>query len=194
MKKENERPRILLVDDEPAARDLYQKRLADSYEVTTAENGETALELLDESIDIVLLDRRMPGMSGHEFLQTIREQEYCCMVAMLTAVDPDLDIIEMGFDDYLIKPVSPEDLNATIDSLLARATYNEQIQRFLSLTAKQAALETENDPDVLADNEEYQALTNKIETIHEQVNEQFDEIPDNDTELLFRMVNQNHTA
>lgn len=69
--------------------------------------------------------------------------------------------------------MSPAELNATIDSLLAQATYEEEIQRFLSLTAKQATIETQNDPDTLADNEEYQALVEEVESTHKQANEEY---------------------
>lgn len=194
MTKHTPSPTILLVDDEPLAHDLYQSHLSDEYEIRTARNGEQALEQLDETIDIVLLDRRMPGMSGQEVLETIRDRGYGCMVAMLTVVEPDFDIIEMGFDEYLLKPVSPAELNATIDSLLARATYQEEIQRFLSLTTKQATIETQNDPDTLADNEEYQALVDEVETTHKQANEQFEKIPSSDIDRLFRRLNQDQPA
>lgn len=187
-------PRILLVDDEPIARELYRQLLSDEYEVRTAENGEQALERIDETIDIVLLDRRMPGMQGQEVLEAIRDQGYRCMVAMLTVIEPTFDVIEMGFDEYLIKPVPADELNATIDSLLARATYQEGIQRFLSLTAKQAMIESQHDPEVLADNQEYQALVEEVERIHRQVNEQFEAIPASDTELLFRKLGQTQPA
>lgn len=181
---------ILLVDDEPMVRDVYQQLLNDDYEVRTAENGDKALERIDETIDIVLLDRRMPGMSGREVLAAIRDHGYRCMVVMFTAVEPNTDVIEMGFDEYLVKPVPSDELKATIDSLLARATYQEEIRRFLSLTAKQAMIESRHDPEVLANDQEYQTLLDEIERTHEQANEQFDEIPASDTELLFRKLDR----
>jgi len=60
--------------------------------------------VIDETVDVVLLDRMMPGMSGQEVLAAIRERGLDCRVAMVTAVDADFDVIEMGFDEYLGKP------------------------------------------------------------------------------------------
>lgn len=82
-------PVVLVVDDEEDLANLYSQWLSDDYAVRTAYNGEQALERLDETVDVVLLDRRMPGLSGDDALNRIREREYDCRVAMVTAVDPD---------------------------------------------------------------------------------------------------------
>lgn len=95
--------RILVVEDERDVADLYTTLLATKYDVQTAYNGQQALELVDETIDIVLLDRRMPGLSGDEVLQEIDSRNYECQVVLVTAVEPDFDIIELGFDAYVKK-------------------------------------------------------------------------------------------
>ncbi len=85
-----------------------------SYDVRRAYEGHEALELLDGEVNIVLLDRRMPGLSGDEVLSELRRRELHSRVVMVTAVKPDFDIIDMGFDDYLVKPVSKDDLFTTV--------------------------------------------------------------------------------
>jgi DNA-binding response OmpR family regulator len=90
---------VLVVDDEPDVADSYAAFLRDRYDVRTAYGGEPALAALDEDIDVVLLDRRMPDMFGDEVLESIRGRGFECRVAMITAVDPDVDIIDMEFDD-----------------------------------------------------------------------------------------------
>jgi CheY-like chemotaxis protein len=59
---------VLVVDDEPQLAELYSMQLAEEYEVRTATGGPEALDLVDEEVDVALLDRRMPRMSGDELL------------------------------------------------------------------------------------------------------------------------------
>ncbi|OYR68853.1 DNA-binding protein, partial [Halorubrum sp. E3] len=77
---------VLAVDDEPDLAELYRVYLDTAYEVRIATGGEEALSMMDDSVEVVLLDRRMPDMSGHEVLEAIRGEGYDARVAMLTAV------------------------------------------------------------------------------------------------------------
>ena len=108
--------RVLVVDDEKEVADAYALRLRDVCDVETAYNGPEALETADEeTIDIVLLDRRMPEMSGDEVLRRLRDHSFVGRVVMLTAVDPGFDVLDLPFDDYLRKPVEREGLVSAID-------------------------------------------------------------------------------
>lgn len=109
-------PTVLYVDDEPAIADGYAAKLHE-YDTRTAYTGRAALEQLDETVDVVFLDRRMPGMSGKDVLEAIRERDYDCRVVMVTGVEPDDDIVEMGFDEYLVKPVEVTQLQETVERL-----------------------------------------------------------------------------
>lgn len=120
-----ERQTVLIVDDEPALVDGRAAQLADQYDTRTAYDGEAALEVLDGEdgdVDVVFLDRRMPGRPGEAVLEAIRERGYGCRVVMLTGVEPDADVVEMGFDEYLVKPVEADDLRAVVERLLARSS------------------------------------------------------------------------
>ena len=131
-------PTVLAVDDEPDLAELYRVYLDDTYDVRVATGGEEALSMMDDSVDVVLLDRRMPDMSGHEVLDMIREKGYDARIAMLTAVEPDVDIVDMPFDDYKTKPVTREDLVALVEVLLHRAAFDERSQRFFALASKRS--------------------------------------------------------
>lgn len=162
-------PVILVVEDEPDLADLYADWLDEEYAVRTAYDGQTALDRLTEEVDVVFLDRRMADVSGDRVLERLRERGVNCRVAMLTAVDPDFDIIEMGFDEYLTKPVTASTLVATADRLLTRATYTEKLDEYLTLVAKRSALQAEKSPATLAASEEYARLEDRIERISEIV-------------------------
>lgn len=162
---------VLLVDDETNITALFEAWLEDRYEVRTANSGAEALEQVDETVDVALLDRRMPTVSGDELLTEIRERGYGVRVAMVTAIDPDFDVLEMGFDDYLTKPVSREDLEAVVEDLLERKHYDQDVQEYYSLAAKRAALETSKPVSELAESEEYAALLEELDAVEEHIDD-----------------------
>ena len=178
---------VLIVDDESAVTDVYAAHLQDEYDVRTAYDGSEAVEKLDEEIDAVLLDRRMPGMSGDEVLEHIREEGYDCRVAMVTAVDPDFDILDMGFDDYVVKPVSRDDLYETVDRLLTYTSYDDTFQQYFSLVSKRAALQTSKSQSALETNEEYQALTDRINELEAELDDAVMDLEEGEFGALFRM-------
>lgn len=114
-------PTVLLADDEPALADGHAAQLPDEYDVRTAYDGEGALEAIDEDVDVAVLDRRMPKLTGDDVLDHVRDKEYDCRIVMLTGVEPSEDIVEMGFDEYLIKPVGGDELRETVARLLDRS-------------------------------------------------------------------------
>jgi DNA-binding response OmpR family regulator len=177
---------VLVVDDEPAVADVYAEQLRDRHTVETAYSGEAALSKLDSAVDVVLLDRRMPDLSGDEVLSAIREKRYETRVAMVTAVDPDFDIIEMPFDDYVLKPVSKADLFQTIEQLLLYADYEERLRECYSLTAKYAALESSKPQAVLDESEEFTELKAELAEVRTELDEITDSFDATDFELLFR--------
>ena len=173
-----DRPVVLIVEDEPDLADLYAAWLGEHCAVETAYDGSRGLEAIDESIDIVLLDRRMPELSGDRMLDTIRERELDCRVAMVTAVEPDFDIVGMGFDDYLVKPVSREDLLSTVDQLLLRSQYDEMLQEFFALASKKALLDAEKSAVELRTSEEYARLEDRLAVLRAEVDEAIAELTD----------------
>ncbi|UTF53982.1 response regulator transcription factor [Natronosalvus rutilus] len=178
---------VLIVDDEPAITSAYARWLEGTYEVRTANSGPDALENLDEGVDVVLLDRRMPDVSGDELLATIRERGLDCRVAIVSAVEPDFDIIDMGFDMYLEKPVSePSELRETVSKLLDRSTYDEQMQQFLSLASKKASLEAKKNEEDLSSNEEYQELADQVDSLRTDLSATATELDDEDLRAEFR--------
>ena len=117
--------KILVCDDDPLLVDLLQYRLASrGYEVIVAEDGGKALRRLGEGRpDAVLLDAMMPVIDGYEVLRKIREDASLAdvPVIMLTARKQEQDIVtalELGANDYLVKPFIPEELVARLARLI----------------------------------------------------------------------------
>ena len=118
--------RILVVDDEKNTR-LYMQTVLEQagYTVLTADNGVTALEVLDkEHVDLVVLDIMMPQMDGYEFTQTVRESQNLLPILMVSAKQLPVDKhrgFEVGTDDYITKPIDEEEMLFRIKALLRRA-------------------------------------------------------------------------
>jgi len=181
----DEEQTILVVDDETDIADLYSTWLSMDHDVRTAYGGEEALEKVDETVDIVFLDRQMPDYSGDEVLEIIREREIDCRVVMVTAVDPDFDIVSMDFDDYLTKPVMHDDLSESVASMRERDSYNDTLQEYYALTSKKATLEAEKTPSELQNNEEYQEMVERVDALAEKADAAVAEF-DDDFEMLFQ--------
>lgn len=163
--------RVLVVDDERDVADVYALRLRDRFETRTAYGGEAALDAVDPDVDVVLLDRHMPDRSGDEVLEAIRERDLACRVIMLTAVDPDFDILEMPFDDYLCKPVQKADLVAAIEHQLAARRYDDRLAEYLEITAKLAVLEGEKPAATVRSDERVDELERRAAEIGTEMNE-----------------------
>lgn len=123
---------ILVVDDDKHTRMLLSAVLQNAnYTVTTANNGEEALEVLDRThIDLVVLDVMMPKMDGYEFTSLIRKTDNALPILMVTAKHLPSDEKKgfiVGTDDYIIKPIDVDKLLLRIKALLRRARIvNEQ--------------------------------------------------------------------
>jgi len=120
--------RVLIVEDERDIRDLILLHLQrDGYQVTTAGSGEDGLLQVKQSPpDLVLLDLMLPGMSGLEVCRRLRQEPTTATlpILMLTAKADEVDRVvglELGADDYVVKPFSPKELVARVRAVLRRS-------------------------------------------------------------------------
>ena len=168
-------PNVLVVDDEEDVAEAYALKLRGDYDTELAFGGEAALEKADATTDAILLDRRMPDIHGDEVLEKLRDQGYDFPIIMVTAVDPDLNILEMDFDDYLCKPVDKETLRATLDQHVDRNGTDPKLEEFFSLLSKLSVLESELQPSELEDDEEFQRLKRRAVKLSEELRESMDD-------------------
>ena len=175
----------LVVDDEPGLADSYTAFLEEEYEVRTAYSGEQALSKLDADVDVVLLDRRMPEMVGDEVLDRIRDRGIDCRVAMVTAVDPNTDIIDMEFDDYVVKPVSREEVLDTVDRLRRVTEYERTLREYYRVTRKYVTLADAGGDGEFETDPEFVELTERRDRLREQLESTAEHFADGDFETLF---------
>ncbi|MGB0563232.1 MAG: response regulator, partial [Spirulinaceae cyanobacterium] len=125
---ETHKERILVVDDEASIRRILETRLSMiGYDVVTAADGEEAIGTFrDTEPDLVVLDVMMPKLDGYGVCQELRKESDIPII-MLTALGDVADRItglELGADDYVVKPFSPKELEARIRSVLRRVDKN----------------------------------------------------------------------
>ncbi|HML39471.1 MAG TPA: response regulator transcription factor [Bellilinea sp.] len=126
---------ILVVDDKSSVRQLLQDYLSEqNYRVITADNGENALYTARrDPPDLILLDIMMPKMDGYQFLRRYR-QERTTPVIIITARQEETDAVlglELGADDYIIKPFRMRELSARIQAVLRRVDPNQVTNQVL---------------------------------------------------------------
>ena len=117
--------KILVVDDEPGARSLLQVWLEEvGHEVYTASDGWDALEVFSQQLPVLtIVDMRMPGMDGFHLISHIREisDAYILAVTALSEEEHLIRGLEVGADEYLVKPIKKRELLARVRTLLRRA-------------------------------------------------------------------------
>lgn len=159
---------VLIVDDEEEICNMYQTYFKnEGFRTRTAQSGAEALLKVDDDVDIVLLDRRMPEITGDEVLEFIRDWNIDCRVIMVTAVNPDESVIEMDFDGYLTKPVSREKLSETVKTQMLFEQYQKLFEQYQTETRKHALLASQED----VDDENLARLADRRERLKQQLEE-----------------------
>ncbi len=137
---------ILFVDDEPRVTDAIRRSFKRApYRLYTAASAAEGLQCLaTETIDVVVSDERMPGMSGAEFLAQVRQQ-YPDTIRIILSGQADLEAAIKAINEgeiyrFLVKPCDPADLRVTIDKALEHKRLLEQSRRLLREYQKANAL------------------------------------------------------
>ncbi|MBX9821270.1 response regulator transcription factor [Afipia birgiae] len=119
--------KILVIDDEPPIRKLLRMGLStQGYEILDAPNGKTALELMNDNPDLVILDLGLPDIQGHELLRVIRARNDSVPIVVLSSRGDEagkVQALDLGADDYVTKPFGMDELLARI-----RAALRHQLQ------------------------------------------------------------------
>ena len=119
--------RVLVVDDEPPIRKLLRMGLsAHGYQILEASNGKTALDMLGQTPDLIILDLGLPDTQGHNLLRTIRARSESVPIVVLSSRGDEagkVEALDLGADDYVTKPFGMDELLARM-----RAALRHQLQ------------------------------------------------------------------
>ncbi len=148
------RYRLLIVDDDVLLQNSLRNVLSDNYDTLVAGTGQQALEILEkESIDLVLLDIRLPGMNGLETLRQLKKIEPDLLVVMMTAyedIDTVITSMKSGAHDFLVKPLEIEMLELIIDKALETLRLKKEVELLRSSSSENSDL-----PDIVAESREF---------------------------------------
>jgi DNA-binding response OmpR family regulator len=158
---------VLVAEDDRELAELYAEYLRESYTVDVADGGEEAIEMLPEGYDVVLLDRRMPVVSGTEVLAAIREHDVDSYVAMVSG--DDLGGSDLDVDDYLHKPLTRQELLGTVERLLTIREYNERTRELTAKKLERNLQEIERPPDTAEGTTGSDPLSAEIERLENEV-------------------------
>ena len=181
-------PSTLIVDDEPAVVDTHAGALPDDHGVRRAYDGREALEAYDETVDLVLLDRRLPDRSGDDVLTEIRRRRGTCRVVLVTALEPDFEVLELDIDDYLRKPVSPAELRGVVERYAARGAPTETIRRYFALLTRKASYEATLSEAELATKDGYRAVVEEIDVMEARLDGIIDDLTLEDYAATYRAL------
>ncbi|MFB6100317.1 MAG: winged helix-turn-helix transcriptional regulator [Candidatus Nanohalobium sp.] len=165
-KKEAEK--VLIVEDEEQLSKLYSEWLSSSYRTSTANTGSEATDLMDPDVEVVLLDRALPDTTGENVAEMI-SSHYDPQIVFLTAKEPEVEVADMDIDDYLVKPVSAEELISKVEEMTERKEKKELKQELMALCSRKDVIEEDNPKEELEEKEKYRKLVERIETLREQV-------------------------
>ena len=186
---------ILVVEDDTSVTKLYVQFLEPEYTVLTAETAQEGIDALlgkdgDDpaatAVDAVLLDRRLPDAPGEEVLDFIDEQDFDCRVAMVTGVEPDFDIVDMGFDLYIVKPVTRSELLEAVETLFVRSEYGGLLREAASLASKRALLESQKSEAELEASAEYSTLLDRMSELDDELLDLAGSLSSDDYRVMFR--------
>ena len=148
---------------------------------TAETNAET-----ETAVDAVLLDRRLPDAPGEKVLDFIEENALDCRVAMVTGVEPDFDIVGMGFDLYIVKPVTRSELLEAVETLFVRSEYGGLLREAASLASKRALLESEKSDTALTASKEYSTLLERMGELDDELLDLAGALSSDDYRVMFR--------
>ena len=150
--------KVLIVDDEVDVLDLCRRVLeVEGYQVTTAQNGQEAVDIArEQSFDLLLTDIKMPGLSGLEVAQAIKEFDSSIVFVTMTGfstMNMAIEALRLGIDEFIVKPFTPDDLISSVSRALERVHLRRENIRLKALIPlfelSKAFLSTIHDADIL---------------------------------------------
>lgn len=133
---------VLVADRDPSVTDELATVLRGHFTVRSAYDSADALASLDPEVSVALVDPDIPGLSVHHVIKRVQTDAVDCQIAALT--DERIDLDASAFDEYLVKPVAPEHLTATVERLSKRALYRTTLEEYYQIASDRA---TTDDPE-----------------------------------------------
>ncbi|WP_135827414.1 response regulator [Halorussus halobius] len=180
--------RVLLVDDDARVRGMYADWLEPTYDVAAVADGDDALDALDETFDVVLLDRRLREWSGSELLAELRRRGHDQSVVMVTGTEPDVDVVDLSIDEYLVKPIYESELREAVEFAARLSSYDGSLHEYFSLVSKLAALENSNVDGDLRATDAYADVEDRLAALETRLERDRRSLAETHSPQVFRKV------
>lgn len=154
-------PTVLLVEDDDRKVQLHERWLS-AYDVQTTTSGADARDALDEQVDVVVTDRRLPGVTGEKLAQTVSLREVDCAVVFLSSMPLDAQLLDVPFDDYVRKPSSPEELRTAVENGLSLLELDAEQRTIASIERRLSLFDAELSLEMRTHDERYQRLRKRV--------------------------------
>ncbi|ESS08232.1 MAG: response regulator containing CheY-like receiver, AAA-type ATPase, and DNA-binding domain protein [uncultured archaeon A07HN63] len=171
VQSQNDEPTVVIVDDEERVAKCYKLFINDRYEAHIATGGQEAVDTLTREVEVILLDRRMPEMHGHEVLDHIHAEDYDCRVIIISALDPDMEVLDYQFSKYLKKPIVKEQLLDTIEQVRMLDRYETLLTEYYQAVEKYSIMQSEFTSATLENNTQFQELEEDISHLRAEIDE-----------------------
>lgn len=131
---------VLIIDDEKPLAELIEAYIPTEWDTTLVHDVESAIKELSPEYDLYFIDRRLSGGDGREILQELDNRGYNCCKFVVSAIEPDLDLLELSFTDYIVKPVEMDDIREMVSRCEQLLAAGEPTRQYYECRAKQALL------------------------------------------------------
>jgi DNA-binding HxlR family transcriptional regulator/DNA-binding NarL/FixJ family response regulator len=156
---------VLIAESDSTTAQRYTSWLVGEYTIRLTTDGREALREIDVGVDVAVLHRNLPAVSGREVLSKIRADGHNCGVLMVFDQQPDGDLDDMAFDESRLGPVERDDFRETVADLIERVAAADDVRQYLALRAKITLLESAYPPDTLATDAQYAELTAQADAL-----------------------------
>ena len=177
-------PFVLIVGEEEPLVDQFATWLRGSYRVETATDPQQVSDL-PEDIQVVLLDQKFASTDASILRQTATR------VGLILSFEPDWDVIEAGYDGYVTKPVTREEVHELVDRMVKRTQYEEEVESYFELVSERAAVTAGSIPDDLDERAESAMLEREIAGMQAELDGLLDSFDRQDYHALFRDMGEN---
>lgn len=164
---EDSSPRILVIEDEGEQAELYSRWLEPEYSVSTANSKLEFYEEFDEQDKLVLLDRDLRNSTAKELIEEserLKERP----IILITGKEPGDEIIDLDIADYLLKPISKEQIKDRVSQVIELGEKDDELQELASLLHKKEVLERSRSG---KGSEEYEDLLKRIDELRQEIDE-----------------------
>mgnify|MGYP000085473431 CR=1 FL=1 len=181
---------VMVVDDEAGFADAVALWLEPEYDVTVVYDGDDAIDAYGDHVDVLLLDRRMPTVSGDDVLEHVRDADGTARIAMLTASELAVADAALDFDQYLQKPVSEDDVREAVTTLKRRNAYPRALCDYLATLERLSELHATHDADRLDDEDSYAALESRLDDLRDPAENALADLPDDEEAAIRERVDE----